>query len=165
MHCTDLVALQEVVPRCRIVSLHSPIAVHKAQPPCVVTVVIHIHYVCCFLVRSHIGAASDGLCQVPWARVLPQVLRQICVPHLPSHSYQSTLSQTCCKCLRSWVWCGVKLRRVCDSVERFAHLRIIMEEGDICDGVYSECGVWVTCRHALLVGKDSHIQHIYLAPL
>lgn len=40
-----------------------------------------------------------------------------------------------------------------------------MEEGHIRDGVYSEGGVWITCRHALLVGEDSHIEHINLAPL
>ena len=95
MHGTDLIALQEVIPRCRVVSLHSSIAVHKAQPPRVVTVVVHIHYVRRVQIHSHIGAASDGLCQVPWARVLAQVLRQICVSHLHKHSGQSALSQIC----------------------------------------------------------------------
>ena len=40
-----------------------------------------------------------------------------------------------------------------------------MEEGHVCDGVHSEGGVWVACRHAMLVGKDSHIEDVYLASL
>ena len=77
-----LVSLEEVVSWSGILPLHAPIAVHKGQPPGVVAVIIHVHYVCRIYVSCVVLAARDGLCQVPWPRVLTQVLGQECILHL-----------------------------------------------------------------------------------
>ena len=77
-----LISLKEVVSWSGILPLHAPIAVHKGQPPGVVAVIVYVYYVCRIYVSGNILAAGDGLRQVPWSRVLTQVLRQKCILHL-----------------------------------------------------------------------------------
>ena len=53
----------------------------------------------------------------------------------------------------------------CGGEGLLAHLRVIVQEGHICDGVYSKSCVWIARRHSLLLCKDAQVEHIDLAPL